>query len=229
MTASASSHLLGIRTLLLLLAAVNHLFLLVAADCYWPDGSNAYDMQECYSSKGADGLCCAPGDSCLMNHLCRNEIDHSLYRGACNMQNWTQGMTCPHLCTSREYKNNMTGIQIVDECYDAPGFYVCHTGISSRNTCFDWNNPLFMLYGRPARFKILKMVVALTIAGCDEEYNKAGSPTLVTDMPTCSNYDGDPSPWTIGLTSTFATRFVPTALSNPVITRALQVPRGSYS
>jgi hypothetical protein len=229
MTAFTSNRLLGIRTILLLLAMVNHLFSLVAADCYWPDGSTASDMQECYGANGADGLCCAPGDSCLMNHLCRNEIDRSLYRGACNLQNWTQGMTCPQFCTSREYKNNMTNIQIVDECFEAPGFYVCHTGVSPRNTCFDWNNPLFMLYGRSAGFAVWKMGVALTIPGCDEEYNTAGNPTPLTDIPSCSKHDGVPSPWTIGPTSTFSTRFVPTALLNPVITRALQVPRGSYS
>lgn len=232
MAASTGNHILRIRSLLVLLATGSHLFLPVAAECYWPDGSNAYNMQECYGPKGADGLCCAPGDLCLMNRLCRNEVDRSLYRGACNMPNWTQAMTCPRFCVNKEHKNNMTDIHIVDECYDAPGFFVCHAGIAGRNSCFDWNNPLFMLSGRSASFLVLEIGVPLRIPGCDEEYNAAGSPTLAADMPTCSNYD-DPSPTSlegdIGPSSTFATHFVPTLLSEPLIRRALQIPRGSSS
>lgn len=180
--------------LLLLLAMVSHLFSFVAADCYWPDGSNALDMQECYGPNGADGLCCAPGDSCLMNQLCRDSIDHSFYRGACNMQNWTQGMTCPQFCHSREDENNMAGIQIVDECSElSGGYFVCHKDVPGRNTCFDPFNTL------------------LRLDGCDEEYNIAGDRTPMAAMPTCSYWDHNPWPLTTAPTSTVMDSLVPTA------------------
>ncbi|POS71738.1 hypothetical protein DHEL01_v209870 [Diaporthe helianthi] len=194
MTASTSNHALSLHTLLLLLATVSHLFSLVTADCYWPDGSNAFDMQECYGSEGADGLCCAPGDSCLMNQLCRNEIDNSFYRGACNMQNWTEGMTCPKFCNSLEDENNVAGIQIVDECPElSDGYFVCHKGATGRNTCFDPFNTILKLDGGSAGFTLSKIGAALTIAGCNEEYNVAGNPTPLADMPSCPY--GNRNPW----------------------------------
>lgn len=148
MTASADNCLFRISTLLLLLATFSHFFSLVAADCFWPDGSNAYDMQECYSQQGgADGLCCASGDLCLLNHLCqRIGADQFLYRGACNMPNWTEAATCPEVCVSEEHGNNMTDIQVVDNCFDEPNFFVCDTG--RQFACAAWNNPLFTLPGR---------------------------------------------------------------------------------
>lgn len=149
MKASAGNRLIRMRVILLLLATLNHFFTLVAADCYWPDGSNAYDMQECYSQEGADGLCCAPGDLCLLNHLCQsNGLNHFLYRGACNMPNWTEAATCPEICVSERDGNNinLTDIQIVDNCLDEPNFFVCDTGRES--ACAALNNPLFSMSGR---------------------------------------------------------------------------------
>lgn len=148
MTASASHLFLHIRILLLLQATLYLLFSLVAADCYWPDGSNAYDMQECYGLCGADGLCCAPGDLCLVNHLCQSSgPDLALYRGACNMPNWTEAATCPKVCVSEKDGNNMTGIQIVENCYDEPFFFACdNTGLG--NACAAWHDPVFSMSGR---------------------------------------------------------------------------------
>lgn len=212
MTRPTSINVLGTHMLLLLLAMVSHLFSFVAADCYWPDGSNALDMQECYGPNGADGLCCAPGDSCLMNQLCRDSIDHSFYRGACNMQNWTQGMTCPQFCHSREDENNMAGIQIVDECSElSGGYFVCHKDVPGRNTCFDPFNTLLRLDGRSAGFTISQMGAALTFSGCDEEYNIAGDRTPMAAMPTCSYWDHNPWPLTTAPTSTVMDSLVPTA------------------
>lgn len=149
MTASTSKPLLRIRTLLFLQVSLNLLFSLVAADCYWADGSNAYNMQECYGQDGADGLCCMPGDSCLLNHLCQSKgSDTLLYRGACNMPNWTEAATCPQACTKKENGYNVTDIQIIDVCYDAPGFFACD--IDGGHGCFHWNNPVFLLPGRPS-------------------------------------------------------------------------------
>lgn len=149
MKTSAGNSILRMRILILLLAAVNRFFTLVAADCYWPDGSNAYDMQECYSQEVADGLCCAPGDLCLLNHLCQsNGEDRSLYRGACNMPNWTEAATCPEICVNERDGNNinLTDIQVVDNCMDEPNFFVCDTGLES--ACAAWNNPCFSMSGR---------------------------------------------------------------------------------
>lgn len=149
MKGPAGNRLLRMRIFLLLLATLNDFFTLVAADCYWSDGSNAYDMQECYSQEGADGLCCAPGDLCLLNHLCQsNGLDHFLYRGACNMPNWTEAATCPEICVSERDGNNinLTDIQIVDNCFDEPNFFVCDTG--REPACAGWNNPLFSMSGR---------------------------------------------------------------------------------
>lgn len=144
MTASAGNRLLRIRSLLFLLSTLNLVLPLAAADCYWPDGSNAYDMQECYSQEGADGLCCAPGDLCLTNHLCRhNEVNGSLYRGACNMPNWTEAATCTHICMSAEHGDNMTDIQTVENCFDQPMFFVCGTG--KDGACAAWHNPVFTM------------------------------------------------------------------------------------
>lgn len=138
------------RLLLLCLATLIHFFPLVTADCYWPDGSNAYEMQECYSQEGADGLCCASGDLCLLNHLCqRTGVDRSLYRGACNMPNWTEAATCPDICVSEKDGDNMTDIQIVDNCFDKPSFFVCGTGRGL--ACAAWDSPLFTLSGRRSR------------------------------------------------------------------------------
>lgn len=144
MTALAGIHLLRMRTLLALLATSNHLFSLATADCYWPDGSNAYDMQECYSQEGADGLCCAPGDFCLVNHLCqRAGLDLSLYRGACTMPNWTEAATCTRVCMSAEHGDNMSDTQIVENCFDQPIFFVCGTG--REGACAARSNPVFTM------------------------------------------------------------------------------------
>lgn len=148
MMASADNHIL--RILLLLQATLYLLFSLVSADCYWPDGSNAYDMQECYGLCGADGLCCAPGDLCLVNHLCqRNGTDRALYRGACNTPNWTEAATCPRFCISEKDGNTMNGTQIVENCFDEPFFFVCDTGRA--NDCIAFNAPVFSMSGRSPR------------------------------------------------------------------------------
>ncbi|KAG6359083.1 hypothetical protein INS49_012603 [Diaporthe citri] len=196
MTASAGNHILQVRVLLLIQAILYLLFSLVAADCYWPDGSNAYDMQECYGLCGADGLCCAPGDLCLVNHLCqRNGPDHALYRGACNMPNWTEAATCPKVCVSEKDGNNVTGIQIVENCFDEPFFFACDTtGLG--NACVAWHDPVF------------------SVSGCAREYNTAGNPIPVTAMPSCSG-GSDPlltssTTFDIGPASTFTDYAVPT-------------------
>lgn len=146
MKASAGNCLIRMHILLLSLAILSQFFPLVAGDCYWPDGSNAYDMQECYSKDGADGLCCAQGDLCLLNHLCQSGLDRSLYRGACNMPNWTEAATCPEICVSEKDGNNMTDIQTVYNCYNEPDFFVCDTGRGF--ICASWNNPIFTMSGR---------------------------------------------------------------------------------
>lgn len=214
MTTSASNCILHIRVLLLLQSTLYLLFSLVAADCYWPDGSNAYDMQECYGLCGADGLCCAPGDLCLVNHLCQSSgPDLALYRGACNMPNWTEAATCPKVCVSEKDGNNMTGIQIVENCYDEPFFFACdNTG---------WGMPVQPGTTRSSVCLVGRLDHATRdgsstddFTGCAVEYNTAGNPIPVTAMPSCSD-DSDPSltsstTFDIGPASTFTDYSVPT-------------------
>ncbi|KAI3397213.1 hypothetical protein diail_11092 [Diaporthe ilicicola] len=146
-----SNHLL--QTCLLLLATIVQFWSLVGADCYWHDGSNAGDMQECYSADGADGLCCAPGDICLLNHLCQtielnDEFEYSLYRGACNMPNWTEAATCPEICVNPEQKDNIRDIQLVQECDETPDWFYCKVGGDEGSNCVE--TPVFTLSGMAA-------------------------------------------------------------------------------
>lgn len=101
----------------------------VAADCYWPDGSAAYDQHECYGADGADGLCCAEGDLCLLNRLCqaRGPAPAALYRGACSLPGDTNS-TCATMCTDARGGSDLAGEQPVGRCSGAGDTFYCDTG-----------------------------------------------------------------------------------------------------
>lgn len=135
----------------LCLIVLAHFFSLVSADCYWPDGSNAYDMHECYGTAGADGLCCAQGDLCLLNHLCQEKgTTNSLYRGACNMKDWTQAATCPKFCAGPDTGSNLTAAQPVGQCWGLDDRYFCDTGNYYDSICPILSNSsdIFTLSGK---------------------------------------------------------------------------------
>lgn len=99
----------------------------VAGDCYWPDGSDAYDQHECYGTDGADGLCCAEGDLCLLNRLCQvNGTTASFYRGACSMPGDTNS-TCTTICTDSDSGSHLAGEQPVGQCSDSSSEFYCDT------------------------------------------------------------------------------------------------------
>lgn len=143
---------LPLSVLLPCLTALSLLSPPVSADCYWPDGSTAYDMHECYGTDGADGLCCAQGDLCLLNHLCQessgtrttttttnsSSSGGSLYRGACNTPDWTQGATCPDFCAGPAAggsNGNLTAAQPVGKCWGLRDQYFCDTGGRDGSSC----------------------------------------------------------------------------------------------
>ncbi|ROV87171.1 hypothetical protein VMCG_10657 [Cytospora schulzeri] len=150
---------------------------LVSADCYWPDGSNAYDMHECYGTAGADGLCCAQGDLCLLNHLCQeNGTTDSLYRGACNVQDWTQATTCPEFCAEPDTGSDLAAAQPVGQCWGLADRYFCDTGNYFHSIC-----PL-----------LSNSSDIFTLTGCTQGYNTAGSAMVLTAIPSCTSSEDVP-------------------------------------
>lgn len=111
------------------------LILPVASDCYWPDGSEAYDQHECYGTEGADGLCCAEGDLCLLNHLCQvNGTTATFYRGACSMPGDTNS-TCATICTDSSSGGNLSGEQPVGQCSGSSNEFYCSTDKATGSNC----------------------------------------------------------------------------------------------
>ncbi|KUI74278.1 hypothetical protein VM1G_11957 [Cytospora mali] len=162
---------LHLSVLLLCFVLLGYVCQLVAADCYWPDGSSAPDMHECYGTAGADGLCCAQGDLCLLNHLCQESgTTKSLYRGACNMPDWTQAATCPEICAKPNTGSNLTAAQPVGQCDGLPDQYFCNAGNTTQLDC--WRHP-------PSSD-------VFTLSGCPQEYNTAGGAMVLTALPTCA-------------------------------------------
>lgn len=136
--ASNFKHLRPLFVFLPCFIALTYLLSLVAAECYWPDGSNAFDMHECYGTTGADGLCCAQGDLCLINTLCQKKgTTHTYYRGACNTPNWTEAETCTEFCTDAESGSNLTAAQPVGQCEATFDVYFCDTSHKHFMDCYD--------------------------------------------------------------------------------------------
>lgn len=161
--ASNREHLLSLPVISAFFIMLAYLCSPVAADCFWPDGSDAYDMHECYSTAGADGLCCAEGDLCLLNHLCQAAgTTSALYRGACNMPDWTQASTCPQVCDDPKTGSNSTAAQPVGECGTNDGEYFCSTGDTD---CSDYGpTDLFTLSGKLPWHSAREEIVLLTAA-----------------------------------------------------------------
>lgn len=120
---------------MLVLLPLFHLILPVASDCYWPDGSDAYDQHECYGINGADGLCCAEGDLCLLNHLCQvNGTIATFYRGACSIPEDTNS-TCATICTDSSSGSNLSGAQPVGQCAGSNNEFYCNTDTAAGSNC----------------------------------------------------------------------------------------------
>lgn len=72
---------------------------MVAATCYYPDGSVAgtYTWVPCKST-GTASTCCIPseGDVCMADGLC-NWVGHYYFRGACTDSTW-QDPSCAQVC-----------------------------------------------------------------------------------------------------------------------------------
>lgn len=72
---------------------------MVAATCYYPDGSVAgtYTWVPCKST-GTASTCCIPseGDVCMADGLC-NWVGHYYFRGACTDKTW-QDPSCAQVC-----------------------------------------------------------------------------------------------------------------------------------
>ncbi|ROW08153.1 hypothetical protein VPNG_06961 [Cytospora leucostoma] len=153
--ASNCKHLRPFFVLLPCFIVLTYLLSLVAAECYWPDGSNAYDMHECYGTTGADGLCCAQGDLCLLNTLCqKNGTTHTYYRGACNTQNWTQAATCPEFCNDAKSGSNLTAAQPVGQCEATDNVFFCDTSHKHFMDCYATtvSAEVFGLLGKVLRY-----------------------------------------------------------------------------
>ena len=67
-------------------------FIVKAATCYWPNGSEAEPpngIQVCNSTlNGADSGCCASTDICTNRGFCVSTNSGYMYRGACTNQAW---------------------------------------------------------------------------------------------------------------------------------------------
>lgn len=86
-----------------------------------------------------------------MNHLCQSPTYRTLYRGACNMPNWTEAETCPQICFDSEDEDNMSDIQLVEQCDVTTEEYYCKADEQIRGVdCSrsDLAVPVFTLPGR---------------------------------------------------------------------------------
>lgn len=172
------------------------LILPVASDCYWPDGSEAYDQHECYGTEGADGLCCAEGDWCLLNHLCQvNGTTATFYRGACSLPGVTNS-TCATICTNSTSGSNLSGEQSVGQCLGSSNEFYCSTDKATGSNCtsFATSVQVYTLSGKSlSQYRRDELSTDTRgekkqkkTTGCVKEYNTAGSATVITVSPTCS-------------------------------------------
>ena len=76
---------------------------LAAAACYWPDGTQNYDVsyQPCHSDRPS--MCCATNRSyyvnyCLDSGLCNQPTEGEVWREQCSDPTW-KDPACLHLCT----------------------------------------------------------------------------------------------------------------------------------
>lgn len=138
-------HLLPLSVFVPCFVVLSCLCSLVAADCYWLDGSNADDMHECYGTGGADGLCCAEGDLCLLNHLCQKTgTTDWFYRGACYVQDWTQAQTCPQVCDDPSVGEYLNAPHPVAQCDGPPyAMYFCNDS-NSGSECWRFSDDVYV-------------------------------------------------------------------------------------
>lgn len=86
----------AVQSLLLLASLAAHIN---AETCYLPDGSAIGGVRVCDPSAPASA-CCAPGDECTTNGLCKagNDGDNNwLWRGGCTDKSW-ESDSCPKYC-----------------------------------------------------------------------------------------------------------------------------------
>lgn len=77
---------------------------LVAAICYFPDGSLTPQDVPCLSDSQRQSNCCGPGYACLSNKICRLErsadeiaVKYTYRRGSCTDKIW-RSSACPSFC-----------------------------------------------------------------------------------------------------------------------------------
>ncbi|OIW26991.1 hypothetical protein CONLIGDRAFT_717166 [Coniochaeta ligniaria NRRL 30616] len=102
---------------------------IVAATCYYPDGSVAgsYNWVPCKST-GTASTCCIPseGDVCMEDGLC-NWVGYYYFRGACTDQTW-QDPSCAQVCQG----DSPTSWISLQKC--TSGDYCCGSGCCTDGT-----------------------------------------------------------------------------------------------
>jgi hypothetical protein len=66
------------------------LSVVIAKDCFHPDGSVASDHLPCRGDDVVNTHCCPFGSACLANGLCLLEEDSSLATGSCTDKVWKE-------------------------------------------------------------------------------------------------------------------------------------------
>lgn len=135
----------GVCSLLILLSISLRL---VAAVCYYPDGSVSPQDTACLNN-GDNSTCCGQGYACLSNNICEATGDEikkpgaSLYvRGSCTDPTWRSN-NCPQFCINPDYDLLSGGMGIAKCANTTLDEYYCIDGLDDTVDCSSETDVLF--------------------------------------------------------------------------------------